>query len=208
MKINYQLEMEKEIKNIIDAGKTPRLLLHSCCGPCSSYVIDYLMDYFDIDVYFYNPNIYPKDEYLLRKKEQLRLINELNSKNHLGIIDDDYNYEMFKCFTSGMDLEPEGGLRCVKCIYHRMKMTAIKASEGYDYFTTTLSVSPHKNSQIINKLGIELSEEHGPIFLKSDFKKKEGYKKSIQISKEHDLYRQDYCGCEFSKIESDKRNER
>lgn len=207
MKINYQLQMESEIKNILMSGKTPKLLLHSCCGPCSSYVIDYLTEYFDIDVYFYNPNIYPKDEYLLRKKEQIRLINELESKNHLGMIDDDYNYELFKELSSGMDDEPEGGLRCRECIYHRMEMTAVKAKVEYDYFTTTLSVSPHKNSQLINKLGLRLAEKHGAVFLVSDFKKKEGYKKSIELSKAHNLYRQDYCGCEFSKIESDKRKE-
>ncbi len=172
----------------------PKLLLHSCCAPCSSYVIKYLMDYFDITVLFYNPNIEPIDEYIKRKKEQIKLCEIYNIK----MLDCDYENDVFKSNIKGLENLAEGGLRCVKCFEIRLRKTCSLAA-GYDFFGTTLTVSPHKNSKMINELGIKLSDDCGTKFLVSDFKKNDGYKKSIMFSKEYDLYRQEYCGCLFSK---------
>lgn len=206
MKINYQIKMEEELDRIENSGETPKLLLHSCCGPCSSYVISYLTEYFNLDVIYYNPNIYPADEYMHRKNEQIRLIEELETKNTLGFIDSEYDPEVFDLLAKGHEDEREGGLRCGECIKQRLEETAIYASgHGYDYFTTTLSVSPHKNSQLINKLGYELEEKYGISYLPADFKKKGGFLKSIEMAKEHELYRQDYCGCRYSLAESENR---
>lgn len=206
MKINYQIKMEEELDRIENSGETPKLLLHSCCGPCSSYVISYLTEYFNLDVIYYNPNIYPADEYMHRKNEQIRLIEELETKNNLGFIDSEYDPEVFDLLAKGHEDEREGGLRCGECIKQRLEETAIYASgHGYDYFTTTLSVSPHKNSQLINKLGYELEEKYGISYLPADFKKKGGFLKSIEMAKEHELYRQDYCGCRYSLAESENR---
>lgn len=206
MKINYQIKMEEELDRIENSGETPKLLLHSCCGPCSSYVISYLTEYFNLDVIYYNPNIYPADEYMHRKNEQIRLIEELKTKNNLGFIDSEYDPEVFDLLAKGLEDEREGGLRCGECIKQRLEETAIYASgHGYDYFTTTLSVSPHKNSQLINKLGYELEEKYGISYLPADFKKKGGFLKSIEMAKEHELYRQDYCGCRYSLAESENR---
>lgn len=193
MNINYNEEMKKIISNLDDHNK---LLLHSCCGPCSSSVIERLRDYFDITVIYYNPNIEPKEEYEKRKSEQLRLLNELGIK----FMDIDYLNNEYHKKIKGYENEPENGLRCPLCFELRLDKTASKAKENnFDYFGTTLTVSPHKNSKIINEIGFKLEERYGVKFLLSDFKKEDGYKRSIELSKKYDLYRQDYCGCLYSK---------
>lgn len=193
MNINYNEEMKKIISNLDDHNK---LLLHSCCGPCSSSVIERLRDYFDITVIYYNPNIEPKEEYEKRKSEQLRLLNELGIK----FMDIDYLNNEYHKKIKGYENEPENGLRCPLCFELRLDKTASKAKENnFDYFGTTLTVSPHKNSKIINEVGLKLEEKYGVKFLLSDFKKEDGYKRSIELSKKYDLYRQDYCGCLYSK---------
>lgn len=193
MNINYNEEMKKIISNLDDHNK---LLLHSCCGPCSSSVIERLRDYFDITVIYYNPNIEPKVEYEKRKSEQLRLLNELGIK----FMDIDYLNNEYHEKIKGYENEPENGLRCPLCFELRLDKTASKAKENnFDYFGTTLTVSPHKNSKIINEIGLKLEEKYGVKFLLSDFKKEDGYKRSIELSKKYDLYRQDYCGCLYSK---------
>ncbi|MCI6763623.1 epoxyqueuosine reductase QueH [bacterium] len=193
MNINYNEEMKKIISNLDDHNK---LLLHSCCGPCSSSVIERLRDYFDITVIYYNPNIEPKEEYEKRKSEQLRLLNELGIK----FMDIDYLNNEYHEKVKGYENEPENGLRCPLCFELRLDKTASKAKENnFDYFGTTLTVSPHKNSKIINEIGLKLEEKYEVKFLLSDFKKEDGYKRSIELSKKYDLYRQDYCGCLYSK---------
>lgn len=193
MNINYNEEMKKIISNLDDHNK---LLLHSCCGPCSSSVIERLRDFFDITVIYYNPNIEPKEEYEKRKSEQLRLLNELGIK----FMDIDYLNNEYHEKVKGYENEPENGLRCPLCFELRLDKTASKAKENnFDYFGTTLTVSPHKNSKIINEIGLKLEEKYGVKFLLSDFKKEDGYKRSIELSKKYDLYRQDYCGCLYSK---------
>ena len=193
MNINYNEEMKKIISNLDDHNK---LLLHSCCGPCSSSVIERLRDYFDITVIYYNPNIEPKEEYEKRKSEQLRLLNELGIK----FMDIDYLNNEYHKKIKGYENEPENGLRCPLCFELRLDKTASKAKENnFDFFGTTLTVSPHKNSKIINEIGLKLEERYGVKFLLSDFKKEDGYKRSIELSKKYDLYRQDYCVCLYSK---------
>lgn len=193
MNINYNEEMKKIISNLDDHNK---LLLHSCCGPCSSSVIERLRDYFDITVIYYNPNIEPNEEYEKRKSEQLRLLNELGIK----FMDIDYLNNEYHEKVKGYENEPENGLRCPLCFELRLDKTASKAKENnFDYFGTTLTVSPHKNSKIINEIGLKLEEKYEVKFLLSDFKKEDGYKRSIELSKKYDLYRQDYCGCLYSK---------
>lgn len=173
----------------------PKLLLHSCCGPCSTSVLELLSKYFDIDVYYYNPNIYPESEFIKRKNEQQRLLETLGIK----YIEGKYNYELFKKNVKGLEEEKEGGLRCKACISFRMENTALYAKENnYDFFTTTLSVSPYKNSKMINEIGFSLEKKYGVKYLYSDFKKNDGYKKSIELSKKYKLYRQNYCGCQYS----------
>lgn len=192
--MNYNNEM-KEIINSMDK-KNNKLLLHSCCGPCSSSVIERLKDYFDITVLYYNPNIEPKEEYDKRKSEQLKLLNILNIK-HMDI---DYLNEEYHDKVKGYEQEPENGLRCTLCFELRLEKTAKLALENnFDYFSTTLTVSPHKNSKLINEIGLKLQDKYNIKFLVSDFKKEEGYKRSIELSKKYDLYRQDYCGCLYSK---------
>lgn len=193
MNINYNEEMKKIIKELHGNNK---LLLHSCCGPCSSSVIERLKDYFDITVLYYNPNIEPLEEYLKRKEEQIRLLNELNIK----FMDIDYLNEEYRLKVIGYEKEPENGLRCHICYRLRLEKTAILAKENnFDYFTTTLTVSPYKNSKVINEIGLELQSKYNINYLVSDFKKEDGYKRSIELSKKYNLYRQDYCGCLFSK---------
>ena len=189
--MNYQIELEKLISNL-DSKKT--LLLHSCCAPCSSYCITYLKDYFDITVLYYNPNIEPIDEYEKRKKEQIRLCNIFNIK----VLDCDYENNVYHDLIKGLENEPEGGKRCFKCFNLRLEKTALLASNKYDYFGTTLTVSPYKNSKKINEIGLMLEKKYNSKFLIRDFKKKEGYKKSILLSKKYDLYRQNFCGCIYS----------
>jgi len=197
MKENYSVKCENILNNL-DSKK--KLLLHSCCGPCSSYVISYLTNYFDITILYYNPNIYPYDEYLKRKQEQIKLINEIDCSNNLDIMDCDYDNDLYEKCIIGLENEPERGNRCMVCYNLRMEKTAKMAKEcNYDYFCTTLSVSPYKNSEWINKIGEKLQNKYNVNWLYSDFKKKDGYKQSILLSKKYNLYRQDYCGCIYSK---------
>ena len=189
--MNYQLELEKIINNL-ECKKT--LLLHSCCAPCSSYVITYLKDYFDITILYYNPNIEPIEEYNKRKEEQIRLCKLFNIK----VLDCDYDNDLFHETVLGLEKCKEGGSRCFKCYELRLRKTASLAS-NYDFFGTTLTVSPFKNSNKLNEIGLSLEKEYNVKYLVSDFKKKEGYKKSIILSREYNLYRQDFCGCIYSK---------
>jgi len=192
--MNYQLELDKLVSNL---NYKPTILLHSCCAPCSSYVITYLKEYFDITILYYNPNIEPYEEYLKRKEEQIRLCNILNVK----IMDCDYDNDIFHNVVLGLENEKEGGFRCFKCYELRLRKTA-KLAKNFDYFGTTLTVSPYKNSKKINEIGLELEKEYKVKYLVSDFKKKEGYKKSIELSKKYNLYRQNFCGCVYSKNEN------
>ncbi len=199
-KINYQKELDK----IIEADKRedflPSLFLHSCCAPCSSYTIEYLSKYFKITVFYYNPNISPKEEYEKRKAEQIRLINSMETENKVEFLDCDYEYADFESIAKGYEDCKEGGERCFRCYELRLRKTAEEAKKnGFDYFCTTLSISPLKNSQKINEIGFFLENEIGVKWLPSDFKKKEGYKRSIELSKEYNLYRQNFCGCVYSK---------
>lgn len=200
MKENYYLLFENQLNRIKEKGKVPTILLHSCCAPCSSHVITFLKEYFDITIIYYNPNIYPYEEYKKRKDEQIRLLNEIKSKNKLNIIDCDYDNNIYEETIKGLEKEKEGGSRCYKCFWLRLDKTAQIAKENnYDYFSTTLTISPYKNSTVINEIGKELETIYNITWLYSDYKKKDGYKKSIQLSKEYNLYRQNYCGCIYSK---------
>ena len=195
-KVNYQIELDKVINSL--NGFRPSLLLHVCCAPCSSYVLTYLSDYFDITVLYYNPNIAPYDEYLKRLNEEKRLIKELGLG--IKIMDCDYDSYEFYGMAKGLENEPEGGARCIKCYTMRLEKTAIFARKNnFDYFTTTLTISPLKDSQKLNRIGAFLEDKYGVKYLYSDFKKKEGYKTSIVLSRKYNLYRQNYCGCEYSK---------
>ena len=201
-KVNYQKELDKIIENAVKQGVTPTLLLHSCCAPCSSYVLKYLSDFFIITLVYYNPNIFPEEEYRKRVSEQERLINELPVKNPITFVEAKYDPETFFEKVKGLEQEPEGGARCTVCYEMRMREAAVYAKEGgFDYFTTTLSISPLKNAQKINDIGSALAKEYGVKHLPSDFKKKEGYKQSVQLSAEYNLYRQNFCGCVYSKGE-------
>lgn len=206
-KINYQNQLDRIIENI-SPDNPPRLLLHSCCAPCSSYTLEYLSRYFDITVYYFNPNISPKQEFDKRFEEQKRLISQMPFKNSVTLIEGDYNYDDFLEIAKGLENVPEGGERCFRCYKMRLESTARLAKEqGFDYFCTTLSISPLKNSQKINELGFEIEEKYGVKWLPSDFKKREGYKRSIQLSREYSLYRQNFCGCVFSKNQQGESNE-
>lgn len=198
-KINYDKKLEEIISTL---SYKPSLLLHSCCGPCSSYVITYLKDYFNITIIYYNPNIEPKEEYIKRKNEQIRLIEELNLPN-LNYLDYDYENEVYQKAIVGHENDLEGGNRCHICYKLRLKKTyELGVKNNFEYFGTTLTVSPYKNAQILNQIGESLIKDNDIKWLYSDFKKKDGYKKSIELSKEYKLYRQDYCGCLFSKKEN------
>ena len=186
----------KELENI--KGR-PRILLHSCCAPCSSWVITFLTKYFDITILYYNPNIAPIDEYEKRKAEQIRLINEIEHEGKIDIIDCDYDNDIYEERIKGYETCPERGARCTICFNLRLEKTAqIAAQERYDYFCSTLTVSPYKNANLINEIGKNLSQKYKVKWLYSDFKKNEGYKHSIELSKKYNLYRQDYCGCIYS----------
>ena len=198
--MNYHNEMLEIINNL---DYRPKLLLHSCCGPCSTTVLSFLESFFDIIVYYYNPNIEPIEEYEKRKSEQIRFIKEFN-KSSITFLEGLYENDKFRDCSKGLENELEGGARCVSCFKLRLEKTALKAKElNCDYFGTTLTVSPHKNSKIINEIGKHLEEKYNIKFLYSDFKKKDGYKKSIILSKEYNLYRQDYCGCLFGRKNND-----
>lgn len=198
--MNYNKEMENILESLKKDNKVPKLLLHSCCAPCSSHVISVLTEYFDITILYYNPNIEPFEEYEKRKQEEIRFIEQYPNKNKLYIIDCDYDNNLFKEMSKGLENEPERGARCIKCYYLRLDKTASIAKElNYDYFGTTLTVSPLKDSNKLNEIGLKLQDKYNIKYLVSDFKKKEGYKHSIELAKEYDLYRQDYCGCIYSK---------
>ncbi len=200
-KVNYQKKLDTILKGLGD--ETPTLMLHSCCAPCSSYVLEYLAEYFRITVVYYNPNISPEAEFRKREEEQRRFISELPVKNPITLLTQNYDPQEFYDAVRGLEKEPEGGKRCFVCYRLRLERAAKLALEqGFDYFTTTLTLSPLKNSQIINRIAEEVSEKYGVKCLPSDFKKREGYKRSIELSKEYGLYRQNYCGCEFSKREA------
>lgn len=200
MKINYQKKLDEIIKGIISTNKTPSLLLHSCCAPCSSYVLEYLSEIFKITILYYNPNIYPKIEYQRRLAEQKNFINIFPVKNEVNLIEDEYNESEFLEAIKGKKQDKEGGIRCFACYKLRLIRSAQFAKDNnFEYFTTTLSISPHKNSQKLNEIGKELSEKFEVKYLYSDFKKKDGFKRSLVLSNKYNLYRQDYCGCRFSK---------
>jgi predicted adenine nucleotide alpha hydrolase (AANH) superfamily ATPase len=200
--MNYQIELDKIIKEFDkeERLRTPRLLIHSCCAPCSSYVLEYLSNYFTITVYYYNPNIYPEDEYIRRVKEQEYLIQSMSLKNPVLFIQGDYEPKKYYQLIKGHENDTEGSDRCFLCYRMRLDKAARMAKEGgYEYFTTTLSISPHKSASKLNEIGEEMAAIYGVLFLPSDFKKRNGYKRSIELSNEYGLYRQDYCGCIFSK---------
>lgn len=191
--------MDETLSRVEREGRAPRLLLHSCCGPCSSYVLEYLARYFAITVLFANPNIWPESEYAHRLSEQARLISAMPFANPVTLQPDAYDHVAFLAAVRGLEREPEGGARCEPCFRLRLTRAAQAAKDGgFDYFSTTLSVSPHKNAALLNEIGLSLSEQYGVPYLVADFKKREGYKRSVALAREYDLYRQEYCGCEFS----------
>lgn len=202
--MNYQKELELILDKISTFNYVPKLLLHACCAPCSSYCIEYLSEYFDITIYYYNPNIYPDIEYNRRLNELKKFINEIPHKNKLELIECNYNSNEYYKSIKGLENLGERSKRCFNCYNLRMEEAAKYASNNnYDYFTTTLSISPYKNSEWINEIGKHLENEYNIKYLYSDFKKKNGYKRSIELSKIYNLYRQDYCGCIYSKVERD-----
>lgn len=204
--MNYQ----KMLDEIIESNKlnnyVPKLLIHSCCAPCSSYCLEYLSQYFDITVLYYNPNIFPKEEYAYRAEEQRRFISAFPAKNPIKLIVESYEPEEFYQIAKGYEDTPEGGERCTRCYRLRLEHTANKAKElNMDYFTTTLSISPLKDATRLNDIGTELSNIYNVDYLYSDFKKRNGYKRSVELSREYDMYRQDFCGCVYSMRESEER---
>ena len=203
---NYQRELEAVIKENESKSRVPRLLLHSCCAPCSTYVLKYLAQYFIIKILFYNPNISPAEEYEKRAAEQQHLIRELPAKHPIHLVVGAYEPERFYAVSRGLEQVPEGGERCFRCFRLRLEEAAKMAAEGgFDYFATTLTISPLKNAQKLNEIGEELSELYKVEHLPSDFKKKNGYKRSVELSALYGLYRQNYCGCVFSKRDAEER---
>lgn len=200
---NEYQNFKKQLDEIKKSGKKPSLLLHSCCGPCSSYVIELLDTYFDITILYYNPNIYPNDEYQKRLDELQKVVNIINPKIKIIIMDEPYS--VYETAIRGHEEEHEGSRRCFECYHFRMeKLAKIAKEKHYDYFTTTLSISPYKNSAWINEIGYRLTSEE-TIYLFSNFKKEEGYQKSVSFCKKYQIYRQDYCGCLASKIEHEQK---
>lgn len=204
MNRNYQKELDKQLEEIIIKGNVPSLLLHSCCAPCSSYVLEYLSPYFQITDFYYNPNISPKKEYEERRDELLRLLGALPLPNPVAFLEGTYEPERFFELAKGLEELPEGGERCFRCYELRLREAAAAAKRlGLDYFATTLTISPLKNAQKLNDIGEALAEEYGVRYLASDFKKKDGYRRSVELSAEYSLYRQNYCGCVFSKRQAE-----
>ena len=204
-KENYQRILDKTIEQLGKEGKVPSLLLHSCCAPCSSYVLEYLSEYFKITVLYYNPNISPREEYEARVREQKRLIGEMDFTYPVSFLEGNYVPEDFYEMAKGHENDKEGGERCFLCYEMRLREAAEAAKMGnFDYFTTTLSISPLKNAQKLNEIGIRLAKEYGIAYLMSDFKKKNGYKRSVELSELYGLYRQDYCGCVYSKLQREQ----
>lgn len=205
---NYQIEMEKIIAKEQENNNVPTLLLHSCCAPCSSYVLETISSYFKITILYYNPNIYPEEEYLKRKEEEKRFIKEFPTKYKVDFLDCDYDSNSFYEMAKGLEKLKEGEHRCYLCYELRLTKTSILAKENdFDYFTSTLSISPYKKSNWLNEIGFNLEKEIGIKYLPADFKKKNGYKRSIELASLYNLYRQDYCGCIYSKIEREKSKE-
>jgi len=203
IKKNYKLLMDEEIEKIKVSGKKPALLLHACCAPCSSAVLEQLKEYFDITVFFYNPNISPESEFVFRLDELKKLVDEMGMDT-TKVISPLYNPDEFYDIAKGLESLPEGSERCARCYKLRLERSFLYAKEnGFDYVTTTLSISPYKNAQWLNEIGAELSEKYGVKYLFSDFKKGDGYKRSIELSTLYNLYRQNYCGCIYSKNQSD-----
>ncbi len=206
MKTNYQIILNKELEKIEKSAKTTSLLLHACCAPCSSYVLEYLSGIFDITLFYYNPNISPEAEFKKRSAELKRLIGEMPLERPVKVIEGEYDNSTFCEIARGLEDLPEGGERCFKCYELRLRRAAREARRGgFDYFTTTLSISPHKNAQKLNEIGASLSDEFGVSYLFSDFKKRNGYKRSCELSAVYGLYRQNYCGCVYSKAEAARR---
>lgn len=206
--MNYQKELDKLIERLQKEERVPKLLLHSCCAPCSSYVLEYLSNYFEITVFYYNPNIFPENEYTKRILEQQTLISDMKVKHPVSFLAGNYDRERFFQIAEGLEYLREGGERCFKCYELRLEEAAkIAETAGFDYFTTTLSISPLKNADKLNEIGTRLAEKYGVQYLQSDFKKKNGYKRSIELSSEYGLYRQDYCGCEYSFRDRQKQKE-
>ena len=198
---NYAQKLQQE-------GKVPRLLLHACCAPCSSAVLEYLSQYFAITLLYYNPNIAPLEEYQKREAELRRLVSQMKFTHPVELLPCQYDGQAFVQAARGLEGEPEGGKRCEACFRLRLRYAAQEAARlRFDYYTTTLSISPMKNAPLLNQLGEEIGREFGVAHLPSDFKKKDGYKRSVQLSKEYDLYRQDYCGCAFSKAQRQREKE-
>lgn len=205
MKENYQKILDETIAGLEERGEVPKLLLHSCCAPCSSYVLEYLSNYFYITVLYYNPNIYPEDEYYHRAAEQKRFVKEFPTKYPVTFVEGNFEPERFYETVKGYENIREGGERCFRCYELRLREAAEYAKKlNCDYFTTTLSISPMKNAVKLNEIGGRLAEEYGIPYLYSDFKKRDGYKRSTVISAEYGMYRQDYCGCVFSKREREE----
>lgn len=205
---NYTKELERLIQKLQQEGKVPRLLLHACCAPCSSAVLEYLSQYFAITLLYYNPNIAPLEEYQKREAELRRLISQMKFTHPVELLPCQYDGQAFVQAARGLEGEPEGGKRCEACFRLRLRYAAQEAARlRFDYYTTTLSISPMKNAPLLNQLGEEIGREFGVAHLPSDFKKKDGYKRSVQLSKEYDLYRQDYCGCAFSNAQRQREKE-
>lgn len=203
--VNYQKVLESTIAFHEKRGEVPTLLLHSCCAPCSSYCLEYLSNYFRITVFYYNPNIYPKEEYDKRVEEQRHFIERLPAKHPIAFVEGQYEMARFYEMAEGLEDVREGGKRCHLCYELRLRETAILAKEmGMEYFTTTLSISPLKDARKLNEIGDALAAEYGIRYLNSDFKKKNGYKRSVELSEEYGMYRQYYCGCVFSKQQRDE----
>lgn len=208
IKTNYFINFKKELEIVKTLNKKPTLVLHVCCAPCSSGCIEQLSEYFKVITLFYNPNISPKEEYEKRKQELIRFIKQNPKLLDVSMIDCDYENEVYKKLVCGLENEHEGGKRCEKCFYLRLEKTANVAKQiNADYFTTTLTISPLKNEQLLNQIGLKLQDIYKIKFLQSDFKKQDGYKKSIENSKKYNLYRQDYCGCIYSKLERERQKE-
>ncbi len=207
-KRNYQKELDLIVKKLEQEGKRPHLLLHSCCAPCSSYCLEYLQQHFEITVFYYNPNIAPETEYRHRVEEQQRLIRQLCTEGNVHFQEGPYDPEHFYEIAKGLEEVPEGGERCFRCFELRLREAAKAArAAGAEYFTTTLTISPLKNAQKLNEIGLRIAEETGTVqWLVSDFKKKNGYRRSVELSEEYGLYRQNYCGCVFSKREAQARD--
>ena len=205
---NYAKELERLIQKLQQEGKVPRLLLHACCAPCSSAVLEYLSQYFAITLLYYNPNTAPLEEYQKREAELRRLVSQMKFTHPVELLPCQYDGQAFVQAARGLEGEPEGGKRCEACFRLRLRYAAQEAARlRFDYYTTTLSISPMKNAPLLNQLGEEIGREFGVAHLPSDFKKKDGYKRSVQLSKEYDLYRQDYCGCAFSKAQRQREKE-